>query len=95
MQNTSSITNFRFVLLLAACISLVIFLTACTEEKKITTCDGQGMVEVAKDTTGQALADTLMDQWTRDHPDRDWMTMEKMAINIFSKSLEALVAMSM
>ena len=27
--------------------------------------------------TGQARADALMDQWTRDHPDRDWMAEEK------------------
>jgi hypothetical protein len=79
MKKTSSINNFRFVLLLITCISLVILLAACTEEKMITTCDGQGKVQVAQDTTGQALADALMDQWTRDHPDRDWMTREKMA----------------
>jgi thiosulfate dehydrogenase len=79
MQNTCFVTNFRFILLLAACITLVIILAACTEEKIITTCDGQGKVQVAKDTTGQDLADALMDQWTRDHPDRDWMTREKMA----------------
>lgn len=77
MQNKSTFANFRFILLFCACMSLVIMLAACTQESKLTTCDGQGKVEVAKDTSGQALADALMDQWTRDHPDRDWMTEEK------------------
>ncbi len=77
MQNTSTFANFRFILLFAACISLVIILAACTQDSEFTTCDGQGKVEAAKDTTGQALADALMDQWTRDHPDQDWMTEEK------------------
>jgi cytochrome c len=77
MQNTSTFANFRFILLSAACISLVIMLAACTQDSEVTTCDGQGKIEVAKDTTGQALADALMDQWTRDHPDQHWMTEEK------------------
>ena len=77
MRNTSTFANFRFILLSAACMSLVIMLAACTQESELTTCDGQGKVQVAKDTSGQALADALMDQWTRDHPDRDWMTEEK------------------
>jgi cytochrome c len=43
----------------------------------MTTCDGQGKAKVAQDMSGQALADTLLDQWTRDHPDRNWMAEEK------------------
>lgn len=77
MQNNSSITNFRSILISATCITLAIMLAACTQEKQVTTCDGQGKVKVAEDTTGQALADALMDQWTRDHPDRNWMVEEK------------------
>jgi len=77
MQNTSTFANFRFIVLFCVCLSLIIMLAACTQESELTTCDGQGKVQVAKDTSGQALADALMDQWTRDHPDRDWMTEEK------------------
>ncbi len=78
MQNTSTFANFRFIVLFCVCFSLVIILAACRQENQLTTCDGQGKVEVAKDTTGQALAEALMDQWTRDHPDRNWMTEEKL-----------------
>lgn len=77
MQNISTFVNFRFIMLAVACISLVIMLAACTQETELTTCDGEGKVKVAQNTTGQALADALMDQWTRDHPERDWMTEEK------------------
>ena len=40
-------------------------------------CDGENTVTVAKDLTGQALADALMDQWKRDHPEADWVAEEK------------------
>jgi thiosulfate dehydrogenase len=79
MQNKSTFANFKFFLLFTACLSIIIMFAACTQESKLTTCDGQGKVEVAQGTTGQALADVLMDQWTRDHPDRDWTTQEKLA----------------
>jgi cytochrome c len=77
MKNTYTFANFRFILLSVFCIFLVIMFTACRQENELTTCDGHGKVKVAQDTTGQALADALMDQWTRDHPDRDWTTEEK------------------
>jgi hypothetical protein len=44
---------------------------------KIGACDGGAAVEVAKGTTGQALADSLMDQWKRSHPEAHWVTEEK------------------
>lgn len=77
MKNMSTFANFRVILLSAICLLLVIMFTACRHENEMTTCDGQGKVKVDQDMTGQALADALMDQWTRDHPDRDWMTEEK------------------
>ena len=77
MKNMSTFANFRVILLSAICLLLVIMFTACRQENEMTTCDGQGKVKVDQDMTGQALADALMDQWTRDHPDRDWMTEEK------------------
>jgi thiosulfate dehydrogenase len=77
MKKMSTFADFKIVLLFAACLSLVLIFTACRQDCKITTCDGQGKVKVAQDMTGQARADALMDQWTRDHPDRDWMAEEK------------------
>lgn len=78
MKNMSTFANFRVILLSAICLLLVIMFTACRQENEMTTCDGQSKVKVDQDMTGQALADALMDQWTRDHPDRDWMTEEKL-----------------
>ncbi len=78
MKNMSTFANFRVILLSAICLLLVIMFTACRQENEMTTCDGQGKVKVDQDMTGQVLADALMDQWTRDHPDRDWMTEEKL-----------------
>jgi hypothetical protein len=40
-------------------------------------CDGGKAVEVPKGMTGQPLADSLMDQWTRNHPDAQWVAEEK------------------
>jgi hypothetical protein len=78
MNKMSTFANFKIILLLAACLSLVLTFAACRQENEMTTCDGQGKVKVTQDMTGQALADALMDQWTRDHPDRDWMAEEKL-----------------
>jgi thiosulfate dehydrogenase len=77
MKKMSTFANFKIVLLFAACLSLVLIFAACRQDCKITTCDGQGKVKVTQDMTGQARADALMAQWTRDHPDRDWMAEEK------------------
>ncbi len=77
MKKMSTFANFKIVLLFVACLSLVLMFASCRQENEMTTCDGQGKVEVAQDMTGQALADALMDQWTREHPDRDWMAEEK------------------
>lgn len=44
---------------------------------KVGACDGGPAVEVPKDLTGQALADTLMDQWKRSHPEANWVAEEK------------------
>jgi thiosulfate dehydrogenase len=77
MKKMSTFANFKIVMLCAACFSLILMFAACRQECEMTTCDGQGKAKVAQDMTGQALADALMDQWTRDHPDRDWMAEEK------------------
>jgi len=66
MQNTSTFADLKFILLSIACLSVIIMFAACRQENQLT-------------TAGQALADALMDQWTRDHPDRDWMIQEKLA----------------
>jgi hypothetical protein len=44
---------------------------------KVGACDGGGAVEVSKDLTGQPLADSLMDQWKRNHPETRWVAEEK------------------
>jgi thiosulfate dehydrogenase len=44
---------------------------------KIGACDGGSAVEVAKKLAGQPLADNLMDQWKRNHPDAKWVAEEK------------------
>jgi len=77
MKKMSTFADFKIVLLSAACLSLVLIFAACRQENEMTTCDGQVKAKVAQDKTGQALADALMDQWTRDHPDRDWTAEEK------------------
>jgi hypothetical protein len=41
------------------------------------TCDGGAPVEVSKNLKGKALADSLMDQWKRNHPEANWVTEEK------------------
>jgi cytochrome c len=50
---------------------------AAEETVKIGACDGGQAVEVPKSLTGQALADSLMDQWKRNHPEAHWVTEEK------------------
>jgi len=77
MKKMSTFANFKIVLLCATYLSLVLMFAACRQECKVTSCDGQGKAKVSQDMTGQARADALMAQWTRDHPDRDWMAEEK------------------
>ena len=77
MQKISTVSQIGFVLRYIACVLMVTILAGCGEEVELTTCDGTGKAVVAKDVTGQPLADGLMDQWKRDHPDRDWTAEEK------------------
>ena len=37
----------------------------------------QSVAAEEKQLQGQAVAEALMDQWKRDHPDRDWVEEEK------------------
>ena len=46
---------------------------------ELPSCDGENTVKVSEGVAGQPLADALMDQWKRDHPDRDWVAEEKRA----------------
>lgn len=50
---------------------------AAEETVKVGACDGGKAVEVPTSLTGQALADTLMDQWKRHHPEAHWVAEEK------------------
>jgi len=44
---------------------------------KVGACDGGNAVEVPKTLAGQPLADNLMDQWKRNHPEAKWVAEEK------------------
>jgi thiosulfate dehydrogenase len=44
---------------------------------KVGACDGGNAVEVPKELKGQPLADSLMDQWKRNHPEAKWVAEEK------------------
>ena len=78
MCNISTVSHVRFVLLCGACVIMTIALAGCSrEEVEVTTCDGTGKAIVARDDIGQDLADTLMAQWRRDHPDAHWVEQEK------------------
>lgn len=50
---------------------------AAEETVQIGACDGGKPVEVPKGLTGQALADNLMDQWKRAHPEANWVSAQK------------------
>ena len=77
MCDISTLAHVKFVLLCAACAFVTVVLAGCGEEVELTTCDGTGKAMVATNTTGQELADALMAQWKRDHPDADWVAQEK------------------
>ena len=47
------------------------------ETVKVGACDGGDAVEVSKELKGQPLADSLMDQWKRNHPEAKWVAEEK------------------
>ena len=46
---------------------------------EVGSCDGQNSVTVSEDLAGQELAEALMDQWLRDHPEANWVAEEKEA----------------
>ena len=48
-----------------------------TDTVTVGSCDGENTVTVAKEATGHALAEALMDQWLRDHPEANWVAEEK------------------
>jgi thiosulfate dehydrogenase len=77
MRNISTVAHVRFALLCAACVLVTVVLAGCREEAELTTCDGTGKAMIARDATGRELADALMAQWQRDHPDADWVAQEK------------------
>jgi hypothetical protein len=77
MRNKSIVAQLMNVLLCAACILVVVMVTGCSEEIEYTTCDGRNKVKVAEETEGQELADTLMAQWKRENPNRNWVAEEK------------------
>ncbi|MHC4627894.1 MAG: c-type cytochrome [Planctomycetota bacterium] len=79
MDSIFSVAHVRFTLLGLCCAAMAVAFVGCSEETVITTCDGSGKVTVASDAKGQDLADALMAQWKRDHPESDWVAREKEA----------------
>ncbi|HEC04217.1 MAG TPA: hypothetical protein ENI81_11845 [Phycisphaerales bacterium] len=77
MRSTYTVAHVGLLLLCAACIAVTVALAGCGDEVEVTTCDGTGKAMVAEDATGHELADALMAQWKRDHPDADWVEQEK------------------
>ena len=77
MRNISTVAHVTFVLLFAACALMTVVLAGCREEAEFTTCDGSGRAKVTRGAAGQELADALMAQWKRDHPEADWVAQEK------------------
>jgi len=75
MRNISTVAHIRFTLLCIICVSAAALLVAC-RDAELTTCSGS-KAQVASGASGQVLADELMDQWKREHPDREWVTAEK------------------
>jgi len=47
------------------------------ETVSVGACDSGKVVEVPKGLTGQPLADSLLDQWKRNHPEAKWVAEEK------------------
>ncbi|NOR66440.1 MAG: hypothetical protein GQ528_03690 [Woeseiaceae bacterium] len=70
------------MLLCAACALMTVELAGCAKEVEVTTCDGTGKAMVAKNAAGRELADTLMSQWKRDHPDADWVEQERSVMSL-------------
>ena len=88
MPKRSNMTYVGYALFVAFCIVAVVAVPACRkaakapfeeDQKVIPTCDGVGQAVVAEDAEGQELADALLAQWKRDHPDRNWVEAEKEA----------------
>lgn len=53
--------------------------TSTAETVTVDSCDGENKATVPKKATGKALAEALMAQWLRDHPEKDWVAKEKAA----------------
>lgn len=88
MRTRGSAATAGWTTVAAACLLLAAACFGCSDKSRkscgepcehiaVTTCDGAGKAMVPKDAEGQELADAIMDQWKRDHPDRDWVEEEK------------------
>jgi len=86
MRSRSIMTCIGFILLCVTFVFGALMLQGCQKEAtgsgdkmEMSTCDGQGKAVVAEDARGQELADALMAQWKRDHPEQNWVEAEKEA----------------
>lgn len=69
--------SFRLIWVAAACLAFMAYLGGCRQMTKGGGCDkGEKAVIVALNKI-QTHADTLVDQWRRETPDRNWVEVEK------------------
>lgn len=75
--------NLKNATLGLICVAIVWLLVGCSKgeelpkKAEVTPKDTDAKPAVTEGLQGQALADALMDQWKREHPERDWVIEEK------------------
>jgi thiosulfate dehydrogenase len=92
MRLKALVMRIEMLVLLTCAVTVLVFLQ-CKGEKQVPKkpkpaetvevvhCDGK-KIELPSELEGRALAGALMDQWQRDHPERDWVALEKMSHKI-------------
>ena len=72
------------MLVVVTVLMTVFVVVTCNDSPKtvemvdVERCDGK-KTTLPADLQGEELATALMDQWKRDHPERDWVALEKMS----------------
>ena len=86
MKTVFTIPRAGYGIAVAACLAIALMDPGCkssrarpggVEDVAVTNCDGSSVAMVPANATGKSLADALLDQWKREHPDRDWVAEEK------------------
>ena len=83
MKRHLSLGNMSRAMAVAACLTAALCVGSCRQgppaggTEVVVLCDGSTKAEIGEGMQGQALADALMDQWKREHPERNWVEAEK------------------